>query len=92
MKRNNLFLGIFFIFLGTFFLLNNLNIIDFSVWNAIFDLWPLFFVIFGIHLLSKNPIVNLVSWIAFFAIIIIYAIFKQDAAIPFNFFNFNELF
>ena len=92
MKRNNLFLGVFFVFLGLFFLLNNLNIINFSIWTAIIDLWPLFFVIFGVHLISNKPIVQIVSWIMFFGIIIIYAIFKQDANVPFSIYNFRGFF
>ena len=66
MKKNNLFLGVFFVFLGLFFLLNNLNIINFSIWNALFDLWPLFLVIFGAHLISNKPLVQIISWTLFF--------------------------
>ncbi len=77
MKRKNFFLGIVFVFLGVFFLLNNLNIINFSVWNALFDLWPLFFVILGIHLISNKPAVTAISWILFFTVIILYAIYMQ---------------
>lgn len=91
MRRNNLFLGIVFVFLGVFFLLNNLNIIDFSVWNALFDLWPLFFVILGIHLISSRPIVTAISWILFFSVIILYAIYMQDG-INFETFRINQYF
>lgn len=92
MKRTNLFLGVFFVFLGVFFLLNNLNIIHFSIWNALFDLWPLFLVIFGVHMISNKPVVQIISWIIFFGTIILYAIFKQDSGIPFNLYNFKGFF
>ena len=77
MKKNSLFLGVFFIFIGAFLLLNNLNLLNFSVWGAISDLWPLIFVVFGVHLISNKTSISLVTWIVFFAIIILYAIFKQ---------------
>lgn len=92
MKRNNLFLGVFFIFIGAFFLLNNLDIINFSIWNALFDLWPLFIVIFGVHLISDKPVVQIVSWTLFFGTIILYAIFKQSNDMPINFHNFKHFF
>lgn len=90
MRRKNFFLGIIFVFLGAFFLLNNLNIIDFSVWNALFDLWPLFFVILGIHLISDRPIVTAISWILFFTVIILYAIYMQGG-MSLDSFTINQL-
>ncbi len=90
MKRNNLFLGVFFVFLGVFFLLNNLNIINFSIWNAIVDLWPLFFVMFGVHLISDKPWVSIFSWIVFFAIIILYAISIENNNLNLELFNLKQ--
>lgn len=92
MKRNNLFLGVFFVFLGVFFLLNNLNIINFSVWTAMIDLWPLLLVIFGVHLISNKPIIQVISWIIFFGAIILYSVFKQDSGAQFNIYNFKGFF
>ena len=91
MKRKNLFLGMFFVFLGVFFLLNNFNIINFSVWTAILDLWPLFLVLLGVHLISTNPLINIISWIAFFVIIILYAIFMQNGGLNLNLFDLRRL-
>lgn len=90
MKRRNLFLGVFLIFLGIFFLLNNLNIIDFSIWSAIFDLWPLFLVMLGIHLISTKQSVTIISWALFFLIIIIYAINTQGNFLNIEMFNFKN--
>lgn len=90
MRRKNLFLGIFFVFLGVFFLLNNLNIISFSIWNALFDLWPLFFVMLGVHLISNRPSVTIISWIIFFSIIILYAISIQNSNLNLDMFNIRQ--
>ncbi len=89
-RRNNLFLGIFFVFLGVFFLLSNFNIINFSISAAIFDLWPLFFVMLGIHLISRKKLVKTISWIVFFAIIILYAINYGGGNIDLNLFNIKN--
>lgn len=90
MKRNNLFLGIFFVFLGVFFLLSNFNIINFSIWSAIFDLWPLFFVMVGIHLISGKRSVKALSWIVFFAIVIFYAMNYNGGNLDLNLFNIKN--
>lgn len=90
MKRKNLILGMFFVFLGIFFLLSNLNIINFSIWNAIFDLWPLFLIMIGIHLISNKTRVTIISWIVFFAIIVLYAINVGDNQIDFKQFNLKN--
>lgn len=90
MKRNNLFLGIFFVFLGVFFLLSNFNIISFSIWSAIFDLWPLFFVMVGIHLITRKQSIKILSWIVFFAIIILYAMNYGGVNLDLNFFNIKN--
>lgn len=91
MKKGNLFLGVFLIFLGIFFLLNNLNIIDFSIWATIFDLWPLFLVMLGIHLISRKQTITIISWIIFFLIIIIYTINTQGNLFNIEMFNFKNL-
>ena len=90
MRRNNLILGMFFVFLGIFFLLTNLNIINFSIWSAIFDLWPLFLVMLGIHLISKRPTVTVISWIVFFAIIIFYALAVENNSFNPELFNLKN--
>lgn len=91
MKRKNLVLGMFFVFLGIFFLLSNLNIINFSIWSALFDLWPLFLVMLGIHLISNKPLVTVISWLVFFAIIIFYAISIEDNSFNLELFNLKNL-
>ena len=81
----------FFVFLGVFFLLNNFNIINFSVWTAILDLWPLFLVLLGVHLIATKPLINVIGWILFFIIIILYAVFMQEGSLKFNLFDLRRL-
>ena len=91
MRRKNLFLGILFVFLGVFFLLNNLNIIDLSIWHAIIDLWPLFFVMIGIHMISNKSSVTIISWVVFFAIIILYSISLENTIVSLGLLNISKL-
>ena len=56
MKFRNLFWGIILIFVGTLAILNNLDVIDFA-WRKLWDLWPVFLMLWGISILPiKNSI------------------------------------
>jgi len=56
MKFRNLFWGIILIFVGTLAILNNLDIIDFA-WRKLWNLWPVFLMLWGISILPiKNGI------------------------------------
>ena len=84
MKKNNLYIGVAFVFMGLILLLNNLGILDFSFWHSIYDLWPLLLVVFGVHLMTNKPSAKIASWALFFIILIIYGMYKQNGTVIFN--------
>lgn len=43
-----------FIVIGSLMILNNFGIIQYGVWETIWKLWPLLFIVFGVALLSKR--------------------------------------
>lgn len=67
MKYSNIFWGVILITIGALFFLKNLDIIWFS-WRAIFRLWPLLLVLWGISIL---PIKNLIKLLLSFAAVLI---------------------
>ena len=50
MKFRNLFWGVILIFIGTLAILNNLDVIDFA-WRKLWNLWPVFLMLWGISIL-----------------------------------------
>jgi len=46
--------AVILIVLGVIMVLNNFGIIEYGVWETMWKLWPLVFVIFGVILLSKR--------------------------------------
>ncbi|MGV8879679.1 MAG: LiaI-LiaF-like domain-containing protein [Sphingobacteriaceae bacterium] len=53
MRTDRSFPGIFFIFFGVIFLLNNFGYIDFN-WENLFHYWPVFLIIVGVNLVLAN--------------------------------------
>jgi hypothetical protein len=53
MKADKLFWGLIFVFVGTIFLLENFDIIDFS-WRYIWHFWPLLLIITGVNIVFAN--------------------------------------
>jgi hypothetical protein len=53
MKVDKLFWGLIFVFVGTIFLLENFDIIDFS-WRYIWHFWPLLLIITGVNIVFAN--------------------------------------
>jgi len=51
-------MGLFFVFIGIIFLLNNLGLVPSDVWNQLWKLWPLLIVLLGLRLLVGK------SWIS----------------------------
>lgn len=78
MKKNNIIFGVILVFIGLFLLLNNLDLIRWSILEVAFDLWPLIFIAAGASIVfnDKNTLKILV-WIVFFAIIIAYGFYLQ---------------
>ncbi len=73
MKFRNIGLGIFIISIGFFWLLMNLGVINWSIFNSIYDLWPLAFVAVGISIIFRhNSIVRVLVWVLFLATLAVY--------------------
>lgn len=53
MKTDKIFWGIFLVFIGGIFLLENFDVIDFS-WGYIWRFWPVILILIGVNLLFKN--------------------------------------
>lgn len=54
--RHGTYLGIFFVFLGLIFLLNNFNILSWEVWSEIIRFWPLVFIFWGLDIIFGRTI------------------------------------
>ncbi|MDP4092962.1 MAG: DUF5668 domain-containing protein [Bacillota bacterium] len=73
MKSRNIGLGIFILSIGVLWLLMSFGVIDWSIFDSIFTLWPLVFVVIGLSILFRNnSIVRAVLWVLFLAVLIIY--------------------
>ena len=53
MKADKIFWGLVFVFVGTIFLLENFDIIDFS-WRYVWRFWPLLLIITGVNIVFAN--------------------------------------
>lgn len=90
MKKDNIILGIVLVFIGLFLLLNNLNIIRWSIIKVALDLWPLILIALGASIIfHENKIARTFIWIAFFAIIIIYGFYLQYKFYGIRIYNFK---
>lgn len=79
MKDGKYFWGFLLVFIGVFWILENLGLISFSLWFSIFKLWPLILIVIGINIIFKNKsFVKPLSWLLFFVSIIIYGILQQN--------------
>ncbi len=77
MKNRNIGLGVGLIAVGAVWLLQTMGLITFNVFNSIAQLWPLILVVIGINIIFRgNDIVRLVTWMAFFAAVIIYGYYN----------------
>ncbi|WP_352418914.1 DUF5668 domain-containing protein [Proteiniborus sp.] len=78
MKRNNIIFGVILVFFGLFLLLNNLDLIRWSIIEVAFDLWPLILIAVGASIVfNDKKTVKTLVWIGFFAIIIAYGFYLQ---------------
>lgn len=69
MKGRSIFGGLFLIFLGLIFLLNNLGLIGWDIWWAFVQFWPLVLIAFGIRLIFGNNIfIQIVAFLLIFII------------------------
>lgn len=54
MKANKIFNGLTFLLIGTILLANTLEILDWSVWSNLFNLWPLLVISLGLSLIFRG--------------------------------------
>ena len=61
--------GLFLVFIGIVFLLNNLGLVPGSVWNELWKFWPVLVILIGIRVLAGRNFVSriLISLITLFA-------------------------
>ena len=57
-ERKGMFGGIIFITIGIIFLLNNFNLLPWSVWSILWRFWPLFLILGGLEMILGD------SWLA----------------------------
>lgn len=71
--------GVFLLSIGVIVLLFNLGIISWSIFSALFYLWPLILVVIGVNIIfRRNWIVKLVTWLLFLAVVIGYSYYSPD--------------
>lgn len=54
MKANKIFNGLTFLLIGTILLANTLEILDWSIWSNLFNLWPLLVISLGLSLIFRG--------------------------------------
>lgn len=78
--RRNIFGGLFLIFLGCIFILNNFGLIGWDFWRMFWDFWPLLLVALGVHLIFKNnTIIQIVIVVLIFSIPFVYYFSGQNS-------------
>ncbi len=60
MKYRNVFWGILLLTIGSLYALRNFDVIQFE-WSAIFSLWPLLLILWGVSMLPLKPVTKLLS-------------------------------
>jgi len=80
MKNRNIGLGIFLIVIGIMWVLVNAGYIsEWSIRSSISVLWPLLLVMLGLNILiRKSPLISVIIWIVFAAIVIGYSLYLQQ--------------
>lgn len=63
--HGNVFLALILVFIGAIFLLNNFNILPWSIWNSLWKFWPVILIAWGLQVIFKG------SWINYLLIVII---------------------
>ena len=60
MKYRNVFWGVLLLTIGSLYALRNFDVIHFE-WSAIFSLWPLLLILWGISMLPVKPVAKLLG-------------------------------
>lgn len=64
--------AIFLIILGVIFLLNNLGYLSWTVWSALWRLWPVLLIFAGLEAIFKGS--RLSEWVIFILGIVVFAV------------------
>ena len=71
--------GVFLLTVGIIWVLVSVGVISWSIFHALFVLWPLVLVLIGINIIFRNnEIIKAVAWVAFLAVVISYGYFFED--------------
>jgi hypothetical protein len=87
MKTKHLILGLFLLFLGGLFFLDNLYPMNFN-WDIISRLWPVLLILLGIAALNARPDVKSI----FFTLTAILLAFLVFSSVKHGQFNLKEFF
>ncbi|MFH2069516.1 MAG: DUF5668 domain-containing protein [Candidatus Omnitrophota bacterium] len=87
MKPKHLILGLFLLFLGSLFFLDNLRSLNFN-WDIISRLWPLLLILLGIAALNIRPDVKSI----FFALTAILLALLVFSSVKHGQFSIKEFF
>lgn len=78
MRSNGLTGGLILICIGIFWLLMNFGIINWSILDVMFQLWPLILIVIGINIIFKSKkFIRYITWGIFFVIIILFGFYNQ---------------
>lgn len=78
MKSNGQVGGLVLILIGAFWLLTNYGVINWSVFDVMFHLWPLILIVIGINIIFKSKsLIRYITWGLFFIIIILFGFYNQ---------------
>jgi hypothetical protein len=73
MKNRNAGLGVFLISIGIIWVLVNLGIINFSIFDSLLVLWPLVLIVIGVAVIFReSTLIKVVAWLLFLAVIVFY--------------------
>lgn len=76
MRSNKIGFGIFLISIGILWTLMSIGILNWSVFGALYKLWPLLIIAAGINIIFRNnAIVRTVVWLVLLAVIVSYGYF-----------------
>ncbi|MBN2796146.1 MAG: hypothetical protein JXR88_12115 [Clostridia bacterium] len=78
-EKNASSIGVLIILIGIVILLYNLDILKVTMFWGIVRLWPLLFIVIGLNIIFKKiRYMNVITWLAFFGIVIGYSYLNMD--------------
>lgn len=70
--------GIFLLLVGVTLLLINFGVINWSIFDALYDFWPALLIVIGVNMIFRhNEIVRAITWLLFFAALIAYSFYYK---------------